>query len=307
MKSTLTLLVVLLDIAIAGAADKPTVYNHITGESTELDSLVKAALAPRFTVVDIRDSADYVRPKIKTGRLPRVARTETGTALGGQVLVAYVINEEGRVTKPIVIKTTEMRLNAIARKAMNEWRFEPGTLKGVAIATTAAQEFNFETAPTEFVTQILEPLGGKISRPKDWFYAEGHHGPRYMWTLSREDTSGGKSYTTGVRIQTFTGIKKAEGKSARQFILDFAAAKKKEADKVINTCDASNQGLFTRTCLETEEGPYHILYSLFWGSDDLDIAVVTIAGTTKELWETYSPAFDKMGAFELIDMKRFEK
>jgi hypothetical protein len=59
--------------------------------------------------------------------------------------------------------------------------------------------------------------------------------------------------------------------------------------------------------LETEEGPDHILYSLFWGTNDLDIAVVSIAGTTKELWQTYAPTFHKMGSFELIDMKRFEK
>jgi hypothetical protein len=65
--------------------------------------------------------------------------------------------------------------------------------------------------------------------------------------------------------------------------------------------------LFTRVCLETEEGPHHILYSLFWGTNDLDIAVVSIAGTTKELWPTYEATFNKMGEFELIDMKRFEK
>jgi hypothetical protein len=64
--------------------------------------------------------------------------------------------------------------------------------------------------------------------------------------------------------------------------------------------------LFTRICLETEEGPYHILYSLYWGTNNLDVAVISIAGTTKELWDTYSPTFDKMGAFDLIDMKRFE-
>jgi hypothetical protein len=164
-----------------------------------------------------------------------------------------------------------------------------------------------ETPPTEFTTRVLEPTGGKIPRPKDWFYAESHHGPVYMWTLSREDTTGNKPYTTGVRIQTFTGVKDGTGKTARQFVLDFVAAKKKEASKVIKTCDEKDQGLFTRICLETEEGPDHILYSLFWGTSGMDIAVISIAGTTKELWETYAPTFDKMGAFELIDMKRFEK
>jgi hypothetical protein len=163
-----------------------------------------------------------------------------------------------------------------------------------------------EAPPIEFVTQLLEPTGGKIVRPKSWFYSEGHSGSVYTWTISREDTLGNRPYTTGVRIQTFVGIKQGAGKTAKQFILDFVASKKKEA-KVLKSCDEIDQGLFTRICLETEEGPYHILYSLFWGSSGMDMAVVSIAGTTKELWGTYSPTFDKMSAFELIDMKRFTR
>ena len=67
-----------------------------------------------------------------------------------------------------------------------------------------------------------------------------------------------------------------------------------------------DQGLFTRIALETEEGPYHILYSLFWGNNNLDIAVTTVAGTTKDRWEIFAPTFDKIRSFELIDMSRFE-
>ena len=181
------------------------------------------------------------------------------------------------------------------------------TLLAVLLFTFTASAFA-EAPRTEFVTQVLEPTGGKIPRPKDWFYAETHHGPVYHWMLTRENTGGGKKpYTTGVRIQTFIGVKQSTGKTAKQFIRDFLATKKKEATKVIKTCAEKNQGLFTRICLETEEGPHHILYSLFWGTNDLDVAVVSIAGTTKELWGTYVPVFDRMSAFELIDMKRFEK
>ncbi len=161
-----------------------------------------------------------------------------------------------------------------------------------------------QTAPTEYVTQILEPTGGKIERPKDWFYAEGHRGPVYMWTISRESTTGNRAYTTGVRIQAFVGVKEGAGKTAKEFILEFANAKRKDS-KSIRSCPEVNQGLFTRTCLETEEGPYRILYSLFWGSDGMDIAVISIAGTTKELWQAYSSTFDRMSTFELIDMSRF--
>jgi hypothetical protein len=166
-------------------------------------------------------------------------------------------------------------------------------------ASVAAQ-----TAPSKFVVQTLEPTGGKIERPSEWFYAEDHGGPVYRWTLSREDTSGNRPYTTGVKIQAFTGVKQGTGKTAKEFALEFAAAKKAES-KVIRSCPEVNQGLFTRTCLETEEGPHHILYSLFWGSNGLDIAVISIAGTTKELWKTYASTFDRMSTFELIDMKRF--
>lgn len=176
-----------------------------------------------------------------------------------------------------------------------------------AIIRAFTAKTSAETPPTQFVAQVLEPTGGKIPRPRDWFYQEGHHGPVFMWTISREDTTGNKPYTTGVRIQLFASLKEHSGKTAKQFILDFVEAKKKTADKVIKTCKEQDQDLFTRTCLETEEGPHHILYSLFWGNNDLDLAVVTIAGTTKERWDTYAETFDRMGAFDLIDMKRFEK
>ncbi len=175
----------------------------------------------------------------------------------------------------------------------------------VAVLSLLAISASAETLPPGYVLQILEPTGGKIVRPKDWFYAEGHRGQAYTWTISREDTSGGRPYTTGVLIQAFVGVHGATGKTAKQFILDFLASKQQQAT-VLRTCQEREQGLFTRVCLETEEGPHRILYSLFWNGH-MDVAVVTIAGTTKEQWKKFAPAFDRMSAFELIDMKRFEK
>jgi|GEM_PF-1918193 len=308
MKTILMLLALLTSSVISGAADKPTIYNHVNSESTALDVLVKAALAPKFTIVDIRDSTGYVQPKPTAGHLPRTARTQAGEPLGGYVLIAYVVTPEGRVAEPVVLKTADERLNSIATKAMEDWRFSPATLKGVAIATAAVQEFTFENTPTptNFVIQVLEPTGGKISRPKEWFYNEGADAHSYTWILSREDSSKGP-YVTGVKIQTFVGVKSVTGKTPKQFVWDFVEKKKAETAKVLSSCSETNQGMFSRVCIETEEDPYHIEYSLFWGNDNLDIVVISIAGTTKELWATYSPVFDKMRGFELIDMKRFQK
>lgn len=158
---------------------------------------------------------------------------------------------------------------------------------------------------TEFVTQILEPTGGSIQKPKSWFYTESHQGPSYTWILSKEDASKAP-YITGVRIQTLIGVERGTKRSPKAFVSDFIDSKKKEARTVIKNCPEKDQGLFTRVCLETEEGPYRILYSCFWGND-IDVVVISIAGTTKELWPQYSEIFDSMSSFELIDMKRFEK
>jgi hypothetical protein len=312
-KITITFLVIaLLSVAnIASAVDKPDLYNLATEPNTDIDEAVFTCMAKHFNIIDIHDSKAYVPPKPIAGSLPRYALTNEGEQLSGYVLVGYAINPEGFFTKPCIIKTTDKRLNSFALEAMNEWRFNSGKVNGKAVTTAAAQEFNFEAptkaiTPNEFVTQVLEPTGGKISRPKDWFYYEAHRGPSYTWTISREEAST-TPYITGVRIQTFVGVQKNTGKSGKQFVLDFAARKKKEASKVIKYCSENDQGLFTRICFETEEGPYHILYSLFWGSKNLDVVVISISGTTKKLWDIYKNTFDKMSAFELIDMKRFEK
>jgi hypothetical protein len=174
----------------------------------------------------------------------------------------------------------------------------------LVLTTVCASAAKKAKAPREFVTQILEPTGGKIQRPKGWFYTEGHSGASYAWILSREDASKAP-YTTGFRIQMLVGVQEGAGKTPKQFVLDYVDSKKKEA-KVLKICRENNQGMFTRVCLETEEGPHHILYSLFRGND-IYLVVVSIAGTTKELWDTYAPTFDRMNHFELIDMKHFMK
>ena len=162
-----------------------------------------------------------------------------------------------------------------------------------------------DEVPEGFVTQIMEPTGGKILRPKGWFYNEAHREKSWMWTISKENTHGGKdSYDTGVRVQAFAGVQDGTGKSPEVFVKEFVAQKKKAADKVHKECDAADQGLFTRTCIEVTEGDYRILYSVFWGND-IDIAVISIAGAKTTGWDANSKFFDAMSAFELIDMKRF--
>jgi hypothetical protein len=167
--------------------------------------------------------------------------------------------------------------------------------------------------PAGYVLQELNPTGGEIARPKDWFYTEHHHGPVFVWTISKEDASKGP-YQTGFRIQTFVGIRGGTGKSPKEFCLHFLDEKQKLASKIVSTFPEMNQGMFTRQGIEVIEPitqgkttqDYHIIYSVFWGNDT-DLGVITIEGTPDALWSQYAETFKVMSAFQLYDMQKIQE
>jgi hypothetical protein len=133
----------------AGAqpAPNPVVYNNLDGDgSQDLDKAIKQAYADRYTVRDTRHADGYAEPRPTAGSLPKVARDDKGQQMMGYVLVAYIVSAAGLVVDPVVLRTTDSRLSSVALEAMAKWRFSPGLLAGAAVATTAAQEFNFGVA-----------------------------------------------------------------------------------------------------------------------------------------------------------------
>ncbi len=174
-------------------------------------------------------------------------------------------------------------------------------IKKILIFLTAIASSN--VVAEDFVQQILEPTGGKIDRPKNWYYLESHDNYSWNWILSREKAD--KSpYDVGVRIQVSPNVSKITGKSAKQFILEFKAQKIASVKKIFRDCSESDQGLFTRVCLETQEGKYRILYSLFWGNN-MDLIVTSISGAPSDDWKEYEEIFNHMSKLEIIDMTRF--
>ncbi|QIF01440.1 hypothetical protein [Roseimicrobium sp. ORNL1] len=194
-----------------------------------------------------------------------------------------------------------------AAKSPKENLVIPDDLLALVWPDTAEEKAAAKATVDEFVEQILDPLGGKIPRPKAWHYSESHNGPAFMWTISEQDIASGGGYETGVRIQAFFGLKEKTGKTPKEFLQGFLENKQKGNVKVLSTCEEKEQGMFTRTCLEVEEGKYRILYSLFWTTgDDLDAGVVMISGAPKEQWDRYAPIFNRMTNFQLLDMKKIE-
>ncbi|HEX5011617.1 MAG TPA: TonB family protein [Planctomycetota bacterium] len=125
------------------ADDKPTIYNHAAVPANDLDKKLTAALAARFTVVDVAEGDVYAAPKVLAGSLPSAARSETGEALHGYVLVAYVVSVDGLASDPIIVESTDPRLDRFALEAMRAWRFTPGSVNGKVVPTASGQEFDF--------------------------------------------------------------------------------------------------------------------------------------------------------------------
>jgi hypothetical protein len=136
--------VFILPAARAEQAPKPIVYNNLDGDgSKELDRVIKEAYSKAYTVRDTRSADGYVEPDATAGTLPKEAQDESGQALAGYVLVVYIVGIDGTVENPLVIRSSDARLSAVALGAMVHWRFTPGQLNGTPVATTAAQEFTF--------------------------------------------------------------------------------------------------------------------------------------------------------------------
>ena len=166
--------------------------------------------------------------------------------------------------------------------------------------------------PEGFVLKELEPLGGEIAIPKDWFFYATQKSHAFVWTLSKEDLSKDE-YETGVRIQFLYGVKKAAGMSPKEFIQSFMKETKK-ASKVIREWPKQALGPFTRIGVEIDEisgtgeeqKKYRVRYSCFW-SNDMDVVVINTSGTLFDQWEKYVDIFDNIGNFKIMDMKKIQK
>jgi hypothetical protein len=152
--------------------------------------------------------------------------------------------------------------------------------------------------PPGYELQKLDTTEGRIAKPKGWHYV--HRADKFSlhWVLSKEDTQLGSGYRTGMRIQFTPAATQATKMRPGQFIERFIA-QKQQAVEVKRACPAATVGQFQRRCLETVEGPYRILYSLFW-SDELDAIVISTFGAPAGEWAEASRIADRMNEFELL-------
>jgi hypothetical protein len=165
----------------------------------------------------------------------------------------------------------------------------------------------------EYVLQVLEPTGGKINRPSDWYFEERHRSLKSLnWVISKENPEVG-GYETGLSIQFMMGAQK-EMNLPLSKIMGKTLESTASAGKEISRCEPENIGFFTRQCLEVEEIQsrdgadvvFYVQYSFFW-NEKMDMAAITVAGAPVKLWDENKEIFNKMSQIELIDVSRFQE
>jgi TonB family protein len=122
--------------------DKPVVYNHIAGAATDMDRLAHQTYETDFKVVDIRSQdGAYSPPTLKMAPQPKAPGDISGKPITGTVVVFFIVTAEGKVAKPVIINSTDRRLNLRVLETLAQWTFEPAQLNGKSVASIGGQEF----------------------------------------------------------------------------------------------------------------------------------------------------------------------
>ncbi len=294
---------------------KPVVESKFSKDKTPQNGLVAVAIRPGGSSKFWVDIGGIFHEDITSKLESALADVGTPQVAGGPV--AFTINFQiwGGVAKSSPQKKVGVSpptMPALWKEAIkgnkDKLRLPDELLPLVWPEKTGGEKESDDAfVPEGFVLQTLDPLGGSVLRPKDWHYRQSGSKQGVVWTISKEPTD---SYVTGVRIQLIVGIKKLTAKTPEAFVKNFIDTKKKQS-KVLSERKAMTQGGFTRIGLETEEpqpgkkdaAPFRIVYSCFW-NDELDMAAITISGTTTDLWKEYQETFDTMAGLTLIDLKK---
>lgn len=138
----------LLCIAIAPAAsgktthDKPVVYNLVTKHSdSSAETAAKEKYSGRFQIIDLTDTKSFSDPKCIHCQLPRRPRDGSGKVVEGKILVTWVVSAGGHVLDPIVLESSDQRLNEVTLDEIKSFRFSPARLNGTPVAALMGHRF----------------------------------------------------------------------------------------------------------------------------------------------------------------------
>ncbi len=86
-------------------------------------------------------------PRAKYERQPAYPYEAKASSMGGQVVVAFTVDERGRVVDPRVVSSTQSVFEEATLQAVRQWRFEPGRRNGVVVRFRMVLPVEFKLEP----------------------------------------------------------------------------------------------------------------------------------------------------------------
>jgi TonB family protein len=145
-------------------------------------------------------------PVVGKGEPPRVIKRTPPvypmamrrSGMRGDVVVEFVVDEEGSVRSPVVVRTLNPSFNEAALDAVRAWKFEPARVEGRAVKTRMQQpiSFGFSDMPDGGDDGVDVRRRGRVSElPPEFRYdtapqVAALEVPRYPYALLREGVRG---------------------------------------------------------------------------------------------------------------------
>ena len=111
------------------AETKPMVYSALGAEEENTARTAEQAFRQRYTVAPVSAKEQFVPAKVTKRTLPPYIRYV------GRVTVAYVAAVDGVARDPVVVESTNPRLNIMLRETVKNWRCVPARLNGAPVPT----------------------------------------------------------------------------------------------------------------------------------------------------------------------------
>ena len=118
-----------LSVVTSIAGSKPTIYSSLQPDQENALRSIQAALNDRFNVA-LAPEREQFSPARVTKRMVHPYIREVG-----RVTIAAVADVDGRLRDPVVIESTNPRLNIMMRDSVKKWSCEPARLNGAPVAS----------------------------------------------------------------------------------------------------------------------------------------------------------------------------
>lgn len=119
-----------LCVCAATATAKPTVYNGLPPDQEGgVRRSIQGALGDRFTIAPVPDKEQFLPARVTKRSVHPYIREV------GRVTIAAVADVDGRLRDPVVIESTNSRLNIMMRDSVKKWGCTPARLNGTPVAS----------------------------------------------------------------------------------------------------------------------------------------------------------------------------